>query len=88
MRDEGLSTAPMSPRAPDADGDARRRRLLGIGVVGTVVTALCCFTPLLVVLLGATALAGVLGWLDLVLIPALLVFLGITVYALSKRRST
>lgn len=68
------------------DPAARDRRLLRIGIIGTVVTALCCFTPLLVVLLGAVGLSAALGWLDIVLIPALLVFLGITVYALSKRR--
>lgn len=62
-------------------------RLLKVGVVGTVVAALCCFTPLLVVILGAVGLSAALGWLDVVLVPALLVFLGITLYALWKRRS-
>jgi mercuric ion transport protein len=73
---------------PDGGREERRtsRGLLAIGIVGTVVTALCCFTPLLVVVLGALGLSAALGWLDLVLVPALLVFLGITVYALSKRR--
>lgn len=62
-------------------------RLLGIGLVGTVIMALCCFTPVLVVLLGAVGLSAVLGWLDYVLLPALAFFVGLTVYALWRRRA-
>jgi len=61
------------------------RRLLGIGIVGTVSAALCCFTPVLVVLLGAVGLSAAVGWLDYVLLPALALFAGITVYALVRR---
>ena len=52
--------------------------------------ALCCFTPLLVVLLGAVGLSAWLGWLDFVLLPALALFLCITAYALirMKRQQT
>ncbi|MWD30081.1 mercury resistance system transport protein MerF [Aquicoccus sp. SCR17] len=46
-----------------------------------VVAALCCFTPILVILLGT-------GWLDIVLLPALAVFIGITLYALWRRQRT
>ena len=58
-----------------------------VGVVGTVVAAICCFTPVLVVLLGAIGLAGAVGLLDYVLFPSLALFLGILVYALGKRRT-
>ena len=61
--------------------------LLRVGVIGSVVTALCCFTPLLVVLLGAVGLSAVLGWLDYVLLPALIVFLGIIAVALYRKRT-
>ena len=61
--------------------------LLKVGIIGTVIAALCCFTPILVILLATVGLSAVLGWLDFVLIPALLIFLGITAYALWKRRS-
>ena len=61
--------------------------LLRVGIIGTVVTALCCFTPVLVVLLGAVGLAAAIGWLDYVLLPALVLFLGLTAFALWKRRS-
>lgn len=61
------------------------RNLLKVGIVGTVVTALCCFTPVLVILFGVVGLSAFVGWLDVVLLPALAVFIGITVYALWKR---
>ncbi len=62
------------------------RRLLKIGIVGAVVAALCCFTPLLVGLLAAVGLSALVGWLDYVLLPALAIFIGIIVYALVRQR--
>lgn len=62
-------------------------RLLKIGIIGTIIAALCCFTPLLVVLLGALGLSAMVGYLDVVLLPALGIFILITLYALWKRRS-
>lgn len=62
------------------------KKLLGTGIVGTVIVALCCFTPLLVVLLGAVGLSAALGWLDYVLFPALAFFIGLTIYAVYRRR--
>lgn len=56
------------------------------GAAGTVLTAICCFTPVLVILLGAAGLSAWLGWLDLVLFPLLAVFLGLTVYAYGRMR--
>ena len=61
------------------------RTLLKTGIVGSVIAALCCFTPLLVILLGAVGLSAWLGWLDYVLLPALAIFLAITAYALLRR---
>lgn len=61
-------------------------KLLLTGIAGTVIAALCCFTPLLVVLLGAVGLSAILGWLDFVLLPALAIFVGITIYAVVRRR--
>ena len=55
-------------------------------VVGTVIAALCCFTPVLVVLLGAVGLSAWLGWLDYVLLPALAFFVALTVYAVWRRQ--
>lgn len=63
-------------------------RLLQIGIVGSIVAALCCFTPVLVLLLGAVGLSSLTGYLDIVLLPALAIFLVITGYALWKRSRT
>ena len=63
-------------------------RLIKIGVIGTVITALCCFTPLLVVVFGALGLSALIGLLDYVLLPVLAFFIGLTVYALWKRKRT
>jgi mercuric ion transport protein len=62
------------------------KKLLSTGIVGTVIAALCCFTPLLVVLLGAVGLSAALGWLDFVLLPSLAFFIGLTIYALYRRQ--
>lgn len=63
-------------------------RLLQIGIIGTIVAAICCFTPVLAVLLGAVGLSVLIGYLDIVLLPALAIFLVITGYALWKRSRT
>jgi len=64
------------------------KALLKTGIIGTVIAALCCFTPILVVLFGAVGLSAVVvvGYLDVVLLPALAIFAGITVYALWRRK--
>ena len=63
------------------------KKLLRTGIVGTAIAALCCFTPVLVVLLGAVGLSAALGWLDFVLFPALAFFIGLTIYAVIQRRN-
>jgi len=55
--------------------------LLKTGIIGTAIAALCCFTPVLVILFGAVGLAAWVGHLDAVLMPALMFFLALTVYA-------
>lgn len=60
------------------------KRLL-TGVIGTVIAALCCFTPVLVVVLGVIGLSALTGVLDYVLIPALVFFVLLTIYALVRR---
>jgi mercuric ion transport protein len=60
------------------------KKLLRTGIIGAVVMVICCFTPVLVVLLGAVGLSAWLGWLDYVLFPALAIFIGITIYALVR----
>ncbi len=64
--------------------------LLKTGIVGTIIAALCCFTPLLVVVFTALGLSALIGVLDYVLLPALAFFIALTVYALwkSKRQTS
>lgn len=66
--------------------DTSERRLLTTGIVGTIIAALCCFTPVLAVLLGLVGLSGLLGWFDVVLFPALAFFIGLTIYAVWRRQ--
>lgn len=57
-----------------------------MSVIGTVLVALCCFTPILVILLGTLGLAALTGYLDYVLLPALAFFIGLTLYALWRKK--
>jgi mercuric ion transport protein len=61
--------------------------LLKFGVIGTIVVALCCFTPILVILFGVVGLSALVGVLDYVLLPALAIAVGVTVYALWRRKT-
>jgi mercuric ion transport protein len=61
------------------------KSLLKVGVIGTIIAALCCSTPVLVVLFGIMGLSAVVGYLDYILLPALAVFVLITIYAVIRR---
>lgn len=63
----------------------KKNPLLLVGIIGSVVTALCCFTPALVILLGAVGLSALVGYLDYVLFPALAAFVGLVIYASIKK---
>jgi mercuric ion transport protein len=62
--------------------------LLKFSLVGTIVTAICCFTPFLVFFLGMAELSSAVGTLDVVLLPLLAVFIGVTIYALWRQSNT
>ena len=66
--------------------ERRTKRLLRIGLIGSVIAAVCCFTPVLVVLLGAIGLGAITGYLDYVLLPALAGFLGLTAYGVYRQK--
>ena len=68
--------------------DKPNKRLLWTGLISSAVAAICCFTPLLVVLLGVIGLGAVTGYLDYVLLPALAGFLGLTAYAVYRQKQT
>ena len=59
--------------------------LIKTGIIGTIIAALCCFTPVLVILLGAVGLSAIVGYLDFVLLPALAFFVLLTIYALWRK---
>jgi L-lactate permease len=62
------------------------KTLLRFGLVGSVIVALCCLTPILVVLLAAIGLSALTGYLDAVLLPALTIFVALTIYAVWRQR--
>ena len=62
------------------------KKLLVTGIVGTVIAALCCFTTVLVVLFGFVGLAAFVGYLDYVLMPALVFFVALTIYAVWRKQ--
>ena len=62
------------------------KTILKTGAVGTIIAAICCFTPFLVVVLGAVGLSAWLGWLDFVLLPALGICVLILAYGIYRVR--
>ena len=67
---------------PDKD---QSNRLLKGGLSGALFAALCCFTPLLVVVLAGAGLSAVTGWLDYALFPLLFISLAVVAQALWLR---
>jgi len=61
------------------------KKQMRTGIIGSVGAAICCFTPLLVVLLGAVGLSAWLGWIDYVLFPLMFASMGIVAHALYLR---
>jgi mercuric ion transport protein len=57
-------------------------------VIGTVLVALCCFTPLLVVMFGIVGLSFLTLYLDYILLPALVVMVIVTVISYRKWRQS
>ncbi len=53
-------------------------------ITGTLLVALCCFTPLLVIVLGVVGLSALTRYLDVVLLPALGAMIIITIIAFRK----
>ncbi len=62
-------------------------RCFKTGVWGSIIAAICCFTPVLVVGLGLVGLATFTPYLDYVLLPSLGVFLILAAYGWSRSRT-
>jgi hypothetical protein len=55
--------------------------MLAVEIIAALAAAVCCFTPILVALLGAVGLSAATGYLDYVLLPAVAIFTAISIYA-------
>jgi mercuric ion transport protein len=64
----------------------RKNIVLRMGIIGSIITAICCFTPILIVIFTAIGLAAIVGYLDYVLFPLLAIFLGMIGYGIYKRQ--
>ena len=64
------------------------KTLLKTGIIGSVIAALCCFTPVLVILFAALGLSAVVAYLDYVLFPLLGFFLLLVVVAIATDRGS
>lgn len=60
--------------------------LFKTGLAGSIIAALCCFTPVLVITLTALGLAAWVGYIDLVVLPLLVVFVVVAVVAWQRMR--
>jgi mercuric ion transport protein len=63
-----------------SDPKLRADQCCKIGMWGSVITALCCLTPLLVFLLGGVGLAFLTPYLDYLSVPLFAVFLTVGIY--------
>jgi mercuric ion transport protein len=53
-------------------------------IAGTILVALCCFTPILVITFGAVGLSAFTPYLDYVLFPALVIMIVLTFVSYGK----
>ena len=61
-----------------------KNKFIKIGAVGSGVTALCCFTPILVWFFTAIGLSVVVAYLDYVLFPLLGIFIFILLMGITR----
>src|SRR5262249_28433872 len=64
----------------------RDRTLITTGAISAVLAAICCMTPLVVVVFGAVGLTAWLAKADYVLIPGLILCLALVAFGLYRRR--
>jgi len=57
-------------------------------LAGTVLVALCCFTPIIVIILGAFGLSVFTPYLDFVLLPALGIMIALTIVSFLRWRKS
>jgi len=64
-----------------------QNRLLTVGLIGVLAAAVCCLSPILIGLLGAVGLSALTGYLDYLLVPAIVIFAALTIHALVRRKA-
>jgi len=64
------------------------RTLMRAGIIGGIVAAVCCATPLLALALAALGLSAWLAWADYVLLPLIALCLALAALALWRLRHT
>jgi len=64
----------------------RDRTLITTAAIGAVLAAICCMTPLLVVVFGVIGVTDWLAKADYVLIPTLILCLALVAFGLYRRR--
>ena len=74
------------PPRREVEPAMRDRTLITTGAIGAVLAAICCMTPLLVVVFGAAGLTAWLDRADYVLSPALILCLALVSFGLYRRR--
>jgi mercuric ion transport protein len=65
----------------------RDRTLIATGIVGAVLAALCCVTPLLTIVFEAVGLTAWLAKADYVLIPGLILCIALIAFGLYNWRA-
>lgn len=65
--------------------DKKSNKLLKGGIAGSLIAAVCCFTPLLVLAFAGAGLSGLVGGIDYVVFPIMFASLGVVALALHIR---
>ncbi|MBL4642839.1 MAG: mercury resistance system transport protein MerF [Flavobacteriaceae bacterium] len=60
-------------------------KMLKTGIAGSLIAAVCCFTPLLVLAFAGAGLSGLVGGIDFVVFPVMFASLGVVAQALYIR---
>jgi len=60
-------------------------KMLKTGIAGSLIAAICCFTPLLVLAFAGAGLSGLVGGIDYVVFPVMFASLGVVAQALYIR---
>jgi mercuric ion transport protein len=66
----------------------KHKKTFFASLIGTIAVLICCFTPVLVILLGTIGLSLMVPYLDFVLFPALGLLIIVTIASFIKWRKS